>query len=208
MKDIIVGRQAIVNKASEIVAYELLYRRNLLENCCCNDITSDYKDSQSLINSVHEIGTEKVLNGQIGFFNITEEILLDIENYNLPQNSILEIVEFDLISKEMLKGILHVKKLGYKLALDDFLFRHIDNQLIDLVDLIKVDYIDCTKKEIEQIMMTFRGKNKIMLAEKIETLETFNHATELGFDLFQGYYFSRPAIISKEIAGEKIFHQF
>lgn len=201
MKDIIVGRQAIVNKASEIVAYELLYRSNLLENCCHNDITSDYKDSQSLINSVHEIGAEKVLNGQIGFFNITEEILLDIEDYNLPQNSILEIVEFDSISNEMIQGITHVKELGYKLALDDFLFRHLDNELIDLVDLIKVDYLDCTRKEIEEIMMTFKGKNKIMLAEKIETLETFTHATNLGFELFQGYYFDKPAIITKEGIG-------
>jgi len=199
LKDIIVGRQAIVNRTSDIVAYELLYRHNLIDNCCNNDISSDYRDSQSLIKSVHQLGSEKVLDGRIGFFNITEEILLDIESYRLPKNSILEIVEFDSISKEMIEGISHVKKLGYKLALDDFLFKHLNNELIDLVDLIKVDYIDCTKEEIEQIMISFKGKNKIMLAEKIETLESFNHATNLGFDLFQGYYFYKPDIISTEV---------
>jgi EAL and modified HD-GYP domain-containing signal transduction protein len=40
----------------------------------------------------------------------------------------------------------------------------------------------------------------VFLAEKIETREDYKKAAELGYDLFQGYYFSKPAMIkSKDI---------
>ena len=38
------------------------------------------------------------------------------------------------------------------------------------------------------------GKRKL-LAEKVETQEEFDHCKELGFDYYQGYFFSRPQII-------------
>lgn len=40
------------------------------------------------------------------------------------------------------------------------------------------------------------SRNKILLAEKVETREDFRIAVEMGFSLFQGYFFSKPSIIA------------
>ena len=51
----------------------------------------------------------------------------------------------------------------------------------------------------------FKGNNIKLLAEKIETYEEFENAFSMGFKYFQGYFFSKPEIISgKEIAPSKI----
>jgi EAL and modified HD-GYP domain-containing signal transduction protein len=42
----------------------------------------------------------------------------------------------------------------------------------------------------------FRQQKKKLLAEKVETREEFKNALDLEFDYFQGYYFSRPVIMS------------
>lgn len=38
----------------------------------------------------------------------------------------------------------------------------------------------------------------MLLAEKVESQEELDRAMEAGYQLFQGYYFSRPVVISKE----------
>src|SRR5208337_4140721 len=50
------------------------------------------------------------------------------------------------------------------------------------------------------------GDKKIkFLAEKVETNDEVNDALNMGFELFQGYFFSRPEILKgKEISGSKI----
>ena len=83
------------------------------------------------------------------------------------------------------------------MALDDFLFKDLDNPLIELVDIIKVDFMDCSVEEWEIIVKKIREKHpKIkFLAEKVETLEDYNKGLEFGYDYFQGYFFSKPEII-------------
>lgn len=41
-----------------------------------------------------------------------------------------------------------------------------------------------------------RVSGRQLMAKKIETQEDFDAATRLGFDYFQGYYFSRPVMLS------------
>jgi EAL and modified HD-GYP domain-containing signal transduction protein len=44
-----------------------------------------------------------------------------------------------------------------------------------------------------------------MLAEKIETYEEFKHATDMGFEFFQGYFFCKPELMSgKKITGSQL----
>ena len=72
---------------------------------------------------------------------------------------------------------------------------------IGVIDIVKVDFILSTieaRKEIAYICNKFNIK---MLAEKIETLDDLNEAKGLGYDFFQGYYYSKPSIfLGKDIA--------
>ena len=37
-----------------------------------------------------------------------------------------------------------------------------------------------------------------LLAEKVETTEQFRECLDLGFQLFQGYYFAHPSVLKKK----------
>ena len=51
----------------------------------------------------------------------------------------------------------------------------------------------------------FQPRGIKLLAEKVETKEEFDQAAEMGYTCFQGYFFSKPVIISgKDIPGFKL----
>jgi len=60
-------------------------------------------------------------------------------------------------------------------------------------------------EEIKRLVNMLKGSKIKLLAEKIETYDEFETALSMGFTYFQGYFFSKPEIISgKEITPSKI----
>ncbi len=99
-----------------------------------------------------------------------------------------------------------LKSLGFKFALDDVIAESADvRALMALVDIIKIDVKGVAPARLPALTRSLRGQNKLLLAEKVETVEEFGLCLELGFDYFQGFYFARPAILSgKKIAPSEL----
>jgi EAL and modified HD-GYP domain-containing signal transduction protein len=100
-----------------------------------------------------------------------------------------------------------MRQQGYTLALDDFVLRKNErNPFTELVDIIKVDFMG-TRPEDRKTIAEQYGRNAgiKLLAEKTETRKDFQEAMDLGFSLFQGFFFSKPVLISKrDIPGYKL----
>ncbi len=60
---------------------------------------------------------------------------------------------------------------------------------MDLADIIKVDFLLSRPTGRAAIERCLKGRQITLLAEKVETWEDFALAKELGFSLFQGYFF-------------------
>ena len=76
------------------------------------------------------------------------------------------------------------------------------NMIIDIKpDIIKVDrniidniQNDSMKQSIYKALRQISDENKILLlAEGVETIDELNKVNDLGVDLVQGYYFSKPS---------------
>lgn len=106
---------------------------------------------------------------------------------------ILENVEPD---EEIVSACKRLKDLGYLLVLDDFVFAPGYESLIDLVDIIKVDFIQTQGTERGNVIHDIGASRIKYLAEKVETREDFEQAVDFGYSYFQGYYFSKPRIIA------------
>jgi EAL and modified HD-GYP domain-containing signal transduction protein len=63
------------------------------------------------------------------------------------------------------------------------------------VDYIKLDIRAYEKKALIETVNLLKRYTPKLLAEKVETAEEFRYCNELGFKLFQGYFFARPTII-------------
>jgi len=88
-----------------------------------------------------------------------------------------------------------LKQAGYTIALDDFVDSPGWAPLVALADILKVDFRLTDPKEQNAIVSRYAGKNIRMLAEKVETQKEYAAAMEMGYSLFQGYFFCRPEIM-------------
>jgi len=132
-----------------------------------------------------------------------QALLSDPRLEMLPRSStIIEILETVKPEPEVIDACRRLKDLGYQLALDDFVGKPGYEALIELTDIIKVDFIGAAPETRRRICERYRKCGIRMLAEKVETREEFQQALEMGYDYYQGYFFSRPVLMrGREIAG-------
>lgn len=190
-----IGRESIYNRLGHKVAYECLYKKTKDINQCHTQQSNDSDISAQLISACNKIGFDQILGKKVGFFNVTMEMVRNIEAYDLPIGSVLELIPFQTMDEQDQMTLKAVKKKGFKIALDDFLFNHQNSPYLSSADVVKVDYSDCSKDEIKEMVKELRKRSRILLAEKVETENDYKHALEMGFDLFQGFYFDVPEMI-------------
>lgn len=202
--DIFVARQPIFNRDNEIVAYELLYR-NSLKNFFDESVNSSKATAILITNSYINIGMENLIEDKIGFINFDQTLI----NNEIPKllnkdKVVIEVLETVIPDRKIMSNFINLKREGYTLALDDFTLEYQYMKTVPLYDIIKVDFIQTGLSGAEEIIKRFsNGKNKF-LAEKVETAEEYNKAYELGYDYFQGYFFSKPQVVkSKSTSGIK-----
>ncbi|MCF2650165.1 EAL and HDOD domain-containing protein [Niallia circulans] len=196
--EVFVARQPLFNRMEEVYGYELLYRHNNMNSF--PNINGDQATAEVLINSFFNIGIDKLSDGKPCFINFTENLLeLRLPTYFQPRDIVIEILESVIPSQKIIDICIELKQLGYKLALDDFIFDKSNlysQSLLLLADMIKVDFQQTTK-ETRSDLETLAKKNNIeLVAEKLETKEEYEQAKNKGYHYFQGYYFSRPLIMS------------
>ncbi|MBF0241611.1 MAG: HDOD domain-containing protein [Desulfamplus sp.] len=195
--DIFVGRQPILNQNKKTYAYELLFRDSLKNSF--PGIDGDTGTSRLLANTFFSMGISEITGNHPGFINFTKELILNRTPLLFPKESIvIEILENIEPDKDIEEAIKEFRKKGYKVALDDFVFDKKYTNLIKLSNIIKFDLMATPLNTIEGLVKTLKNKfNITLLAEKVETYEEFSKAKEMGFSLFQGYFFSKPEVISK-----------
>lgn len=202
--DVYVARQPIFTKRLDVYAYELLFRVGK-ENVF-TDIDGDKATSSVITDSFLVIGIDSLTRGKKAFINFTHNLLMDETATILPKDSIvIEILEDVKPSKGIITACRKLKNLGYILALDDFVFDTKFVPLIELATIIKVDIKLSGEDEVKALIKKYSTQGIRFLAEKVETQEEFESALNMGYTYFQGYFFSKPVIISsKEIPDNKL----
>ncbi|RDI43130.1 EAL and HDOD domain-containing protein [Falsibacillus pallidus] len=196
--EVFVARQPIFNSKEETIAYELLYRRNHQNEF--PSINGDQATAEVLINSFLSIGIDKLSNGKPCFINFTQNLLmLKVPAYFRPREIVVEILEDVTPSKSILQICRELKSQGYQIALDDFiLYENSEDhhELMRLADIIKVDFLNTSVEKRTEIEALAKLLNVKLLAEKVETMGEYHEAKKKGYSYFQGYFFSKPIILS------------
>lgn len=204
--DIYVARQPIFTRHMGLFGYELLYRRssnNFYEGDDHSEATAELVHNTFLI-----MGFNKLTDGTKGFINFTQDLLEKEIPGILPKDKVVvEILENVEANEKVIEACQKLKKAGFTVALDDFIFNRTDldyTPLIELADIIKIEFPITDKKEQRKLINKY--KNRItFLAEKVETREEYQEAIEMGYELFQGYFFCKPMMVkAKEIGSINI----
>ncbi len=196
MGNIYVARQPIFDNRMKLFGYELFYRRserNLFEGM------NDDQATASLITDSYFMGFDELVDGTRGFINFSQNLILNDSPMLLPADKlVIEIVERTEITPELVEACRRLKKAGYKLALDNFTDNEAEQPLAELADIFKVDFLSTSLAS--QALMIRKYRPVPFVAMKVETADEFRRACQLGYRLFQGYFFNKPVMMgAKEI---------
>lgn len=139
-----------------------------------------------------EIGLEALVGHRTLFFNAPHDWLLNPELLP-PQHDqlVIEVLESVTVDRQLIQRLEHLRELGYRLALDDFILTPATRPLLELADIIKVDMLEPLDEANIEI---YQQHDLQLLAEKVEDLQIFKRCESLGFTLFQGYFYARPEV--------------
>ena len=195
LKEVLIGRQPILDLRQELMGYELLFRSaNVPAEIPGCGLTA----TASVVCTVFsELGIGDSLGSHKAFINADEAFILDDVVELLPANSVVLELNFDTTPNDMvLTRCRQLRDRGYTLALARY--TGLDaraSALLPLVGIVKIDVQTAGDSLANLVGALLRLPLKV-LAEKVETREQMEHCRALGFHLFQGYYFARPTIIS------------
>lgn len=194
--EIYLGRQPILNSAQSVIAYELLFRSG---QAATAGVTNDLQATATVIvNTISNIGIENVLDQHSGFINVSYDLLMSDMLELLPrERMVLELLETVAIDDQVIARCRDLKNKGFRLALDDFEYAPVYDPLFEIVDIIKFDVMLSDTPTIEKTLHHLKRWPRLqLLAEKVEDQAQFDCYRNLGFSLFQGYFFAKPVIIS------------
>ena len=197
--DVYIARQPIFDRKLAVFGYELLYRRSM------NNFYEGWDDTQAtaeLINNAFlTMHFSELTEGTRAFINFSDDMLIDEIPRLLPSETVfVEILETVEVTDELLEAIKRLRKSGYTIVLDDFVFSQRHLPLVHVADMIKIEFNNMNKAVQKMVIDKYRHKIKF-IAEKVETREEFQDAMDMGYDYFQGYFFSKPMMIkSKEVS--------
>ncbi|MBU2550704.1 MAG: HDOD domain-containing protein [Proteobacteria bacterium] len=192
-----VARQPIFDRKQSIYAYELLFRSSM--DNFFDHVDGDEASSRVIANSFLLFGIEEMTGGAKAFINFTRGVLLKGYGSLLPnQWTVVEVLENVEPDEEVLSACRRLKDQGFILALDDFVYDAKYESLLEMADIIKVDFLISDADERRRLAETFIPRGIKMLAEKVETREDFETALEQGYEYFQGYFFAKPVVVSRK----------
>lgn len=192
------ARQPILDRNKELIGYELLFRDGV-DNVFPN-IDGDEATSRLIEGSQFNFGLEDFTDNKPAYINFTLDTLLKGYPTLLDKNGVvIEILETVQPGKRLLAIVKDLKEKGYTLALDDYVHQPVWRHFYPFIDIIKVDFLTCDMETVKTIIKDLKPYPHIkLLAEKVETYELYNQAFELGFEYFQGFFFSKPEMVQSK----------
>ncbi|RJR31537.1 MAG: HDOD domain-containing protein [Desulfobacteraceae bacterium] len=202
--DVYVGRQPILGKDKKIFGYELLFRDGLSN--VFSGIDGETATSKVLSNSFLSIGIQEITAGAPAFINFPEAFIVrKIPFIFSPKILVVEILEDVAPTADVVDRCRELSGRGYPIALDDFCYRPEYRALLPHADIVKLDFRAQDPDALRETVRQLKAFRPDLLAEKVETYDEFQAALDMGFSYFQGYFFSKPEVLSgKDISVPKM----
>ncbi len=197
MEGFFLGRQPILDRNRNLVAFELLFRQDEAEEAV--NITDDLSASANVIvNAYGQLGIQNVLGRQRGFINADPDLIMsDIISLLPCKHVVLEVREPASVSAEFMKRCDELRQKGYQFALDNVIaINSTIEQLLPIVSVVKVDILALEKAQLVELVSKLNRWPVLLLALKVENREQEAYCMQLGFQMFQGYYFAKPEVMT------------
>ena len=196
ISDIFLGRQPLIDRQQAVIAYELLFRdtaENASHFSSAREATADV-----VCKAFAELGLANALGKQRAFINVDEDFVCQDAVEFLPKQTVLLEVDASIdLTPRMLDRCRQLKHIGYEFSVSGITgISEPVKQLLHLASYSKVD-VDALlpNGNMSALLAKLRNSHTKLIANRVESVEEKQRCTELGFDIFQGYYFAHPVIV-------------
>ena len=191
-----VARQPILDRDLNTHAYELLFRDSL--NNVFPSISSQQATSRLVVEQFLQQNIDQLLGGRPCFINFPHSLLLEgLAECLPPEKVVIEILEDSPPDDALLEKVKQLHTLGYQLALDDFTMSPDWERFLPFIHIIKFDLRATSLLQIKVFIQRHQTLGLTYLAEKVEDKAEFERVKQLGIQLFQGFFFSRPEMVKQ-----------
>lgn len=198
MMDVFVARQPIFDRKDRLCGYELLYR-NAASSTTADGAAAEVMCTDTVVHSFLDIGLDDLTDGHLAFINCTRQFLLDGQADLLPAHKVvIEVLETVGNDEPVVSVCQGLQARGYRLALDDYVDDKSFDDLLRTVRIVKVDVLHKERADLAQLLQRLRPFKPQLLAERVETRQVHDECMELGFDMFQGYFYQRPELVTRQ----------
>ena len=178
------------------VGYELLFRSDPGNAAQIED----HRTATAIVinHAFSELGIAAVLGECRGFINFDSELLMsDVVELLPPERTVIELLEGIDVTEPVVERCRDLRSRGFSFALDDIVqLDDVHAALLSIIDVVKIDVLATPPHKLADLVRKARGTARVkLLAEKVDTRAQADRCLELGFDLFQGYFFARPVMM-------------
>ncbi len=188
--DDFLARQPITNSKAQVSGYHLIFGQNTIN--LLNETKVGYSEFGQITESLFFETLHELSDHTMTYIDFSEDLIDIIDNCIVNhEQTASTVVAFNKFS-DVNTDICHkLKSWGFKLAFDSSFFCG-DASVADLADIMIVEFTHIGLGAQAEFIKKY--KNKLaFLADKIETWGDYKVAKDMGYSLFQGYFFLWPS---------------
>ncbi|MGI4855799.1 MAG: EAL and HDOD domain-containing protein [Janthinobacterium lividum] len=193
--DVYIARQPVMDRHGRLLAYQLLFRHAAGATAVLDD---DFLCTAAVVErALGSFGLDALLGPADAYLNCSEEFLCSTAVEILPApRFVLELGEFTTLSVALGERCAALREKGFRIALGDV--KHLSAEIdafLPYVDIVKIDWPRVAPEDLRTLVGLVAGKGRRVLADRIENRLDHEAALDMGCDLIQGYYFSKPQLV-------------
>ncbi|MGO9792448.1 MAG: EAL and HDOD domain-containing protein [Solirubrobacteraceae bacterium] len=194
MEDVYVARQPIFDRKQHVTGYELLFPNGHAVGGGCVD--SDAATASVVLNSLTEIGLKRIVGVHPAWIKVSRGFISEGLVELLPRRSVLELLRGQVIDQELITAVAALKRGGHRIALDGFRCTRETEELLRVVDFVKLDLVDLGREQFVSEVAGVKRHGVTPLAARVESQRDYAFCRHTGCELFQGCFFCRPRLMS------------
>lgn len=188
------ARQPIFNARKSVWGYELFYRGSS-EATVASFNDNDVATLTVIANALMNMPKKGDDPGKKVLIHFTREsILREIPLALPPETTVVEVDETFGVDPKVVEALIKLKKENYQIVVNNFQGRKGAEALLRVANIVFIDFLGKTKQDILPLAAKASGRY-VLAAKRVEELSQFQMAQELGFALFQGFFFEKPEIV-------------
>ena len=202
--DVMVARQPIYNDRMGVYGYELLFRSS---GSTPVGLTPTEATAQVLATTILNFGLDDLVLHRKAIINVTRAFLDIMSDIQLPtEQVVLDIPDNTAVDDKLVEKLRELGGKGYAISVGGLANLNDLQRLFPYASIFRIDVHQVNIKQLDALVKYLRRYEHLSLqAIKIETMEEYRFYCDRGFDLFQGYFLSKPReYVSRDLPPNKL----